>query len=109
MPESVIHELRISPWSFDAVLSGAKPFEVRPDDRGYKVGDILILREWDASLLEQSPSPLMGVPPNLTPDCYTGRVAHRIVTYILRHDDYPEAICEGYCVLWTNEKATADA
>lgn len=42
-----IHELKILPMYFDDVASGRKSFEVRYDDRGYLVGDILHLREFD--------------------------------------------------------------
>lgn len=40
------HILKTWPESFAAVLSGAKRFEYRVDDRGYRVGDILHLREY---------------------------------------------------------------
>ena len=41
------HELKIRPEYFSAVKSRIKQFELRKDDRGFKVGDILTLREWD--------------------------------------------------------------
>lgn len=44
-----VHELKTLPEFFEAVASGAKPFEVRKDDRGYSVGDVLWLREWNPS------------------------------------------------------------
>jgi hypothetical protein len=44
------HELKCWPSAFDAVQSGAKRFEWRRDDRGYAVGDILILKLWDPHL-----------------------------------------------------------
>lgn len=34
---------------YDAVESRAKNFEVRFNDRDYRVGDWLVLREWDGS------------------------------------------------------------
>lgn len=36
--EQVIHEVKILPKYFEEVQSGAKTFEYRKDDRGYKVG-----------------------------------------------------------------------
>lgn len=43
----MIHELKTWPSSFSAVLAGIKTHEVRKNDRDYKVGDILNLREYD--------------------------------------------------------------
>lgn len=39
-----IHELKTDPEVWDAVASGSKTFEIRKDDRGYRVGDVLLLR-----------------------------------------------------------------
>lgn len=39
------HELKTDPEVFDAVAAGLKTFEIRYDDRGYQVGDQLILRK----------------------------------------------------------------
>ncbi|EAT1700371.1 DUF3850 domain-containing protein [Salmonella enterica] len=43
---SVIHSLKIGPLFFDAVANGEKRAEVRINDRDFKCGDFLILREW---------------------------------------------------------------
>ena len=41
------HSLKILPEHFNAVVSGNKKSEIRYNDRNYRVGDILSLREWD--------------------------------------------------------------
>ncbi|HCI7873684.1 TPA: DUF3850 domain-containing protein [Escherichia coli] len=41
-----IHQLKIAPKYFNAVVAGQKTAELRKDDRGYKVGDVLSLCEW---------------------------------------------------------------
>lgn len=75
-----LHELKTWPPYFGAVADGSKPFEVRKDDRGFTVGDVLWLREWEPATQE-----------------YTGRDCHRRVTYVLR--DYVPAVADGYAVL----------
>ena len=43
----MIHELKILPEYFNAVISGEKTFEVRRKDRRYKKGDLIALNEFD--------------------------------------------------------------
>ena len=45
----MIHELKIKKEYFEKVRDGQKRFEIRKDDRNYKVGDSIILREIDDS------------------------------------------------------------
>lgn len=58
------HELKILPKYFDAVRNGSKTFEIRKNDRNFKVGDYLALMEWSG-------------------EEYTGRSMLVKVTYIL--------------------------
>lgn len=41
------HTLKIWPDFFADVISGAKKYEIRKNDRGFKLGDELILQEWN--------------------------------------------------------------
>ena len=41
------HHLKTWPTFFDAIMRGEKLFEVRKDDRGFEVGDLLVLEEYD--------------------------------------------------------------
>ena len=47
MSEKIVHVLKCHTWSFNDILSGDKEFEVRKDDRGYQVGDWILLREYN--------------------------------------------------------------
>jgi len=59
------HELKTWPDFYAKVRSGEKPFEVRKNDRDFKVGDVLHLHEW---------SPEKG---------YSGNSMQIEITYIL--------------------------
>jgi uncharacterized protein YqfB (UPF0267 family) len=74
----MVHELKILPEYYNAVLSGDKTFEIRFNDRNYQVGDTLILREF-------------------TGDSYTGRETIKEVSYLLQ--DVLFGLRENYCVM----------
>lgn len=60
------HELKTWPEFYQALHTGEKTFELRVDDRGYRAGDVLHLREW-----------------NPRSETYSGREMRRLVTYII--------------------------
>lgn len=60
------HILKSWPEFFKPVFDGKKNFELRKDDRHYRVGDLLTLREWE---------------PNTA--AYSGREITKEVTFIL--------------------------
>jgi len=64
------HELKIWPEYFDPLLKGEKMFEIRKNDRNFKVGDRIMFREYD-------------------PDdgSYTGRYCFRTITYIMDEEN----------------------
>lgn len=42
----MIHEVKIEPEYLAAIWEGRKTAELRRDDRDYKLGDHIVLREW---------------------------------------------------------------
>ena len=60
------HDLKTLPQYFEPLASGPKTFEIRRNDRDFRVGDVLLLREWDP-----------------TTATHTGRTCRRRVTYVL--------------------------
>lgn len=80
------HTLKIDPKWYDAVANGIKTFEARKNDRGFKVGDTLHLREYRGRNSEGY-------------DEFTGRSCEASVTYILQWYDFSDAIAHGYVVL----------
>ena len=59
------HELKTWPEYFHAVVDGTKTFDIRRNDRDYKVGDVLVFKEWDKTRKE-----------------YTGRSHVSQITYL---------------------------
>lgn len=73
------HELKILPKYYKEVSCHRKTFEIRKDDRDFKVGDIVLLREWDGK-------------------DYTGHQTKRKISYILR-DAGKYGLEKGFCIL----------
>ena len=84
-----VHELKTWPEPFEAIRSGRKLFELRADDRGFAVGDVLKLYEWD-------PSPA-GEGFAKTVKGYTGRGLRAEVTYVLHGGRF--GLPEGMCIM----------
>lgn len=68
--EPIEHELKTWASYFHAVADGRKNFEIRRDDRDFRIGDTLLLRETDYGGSE-----------------YTGREVRRTITYILKYEE----------------------
>lgn len=75
----MIHDLKILPEYYRAVLERRKTFEVRRNDRPFAIGDSICLREYDE---------LNGG--------YTGRVWYGDITYIL---DSPLYCKRGFIIM----------
>ncbi|WP_285823946.1 ParB/RepB/Spo0J family partition protein [Schaedlerella arabinosiphila] len=75
-----IHQIRLGVEFFKDVCSGAKPFEIRKNDRDYKTGDILEMMEFASGM-------------------HTGRSVKVLVTYIL---DAYTGLKDGYCIMGTS-------
>jgi hypothetical protein len=72
------HHLKCWPGPFTDIRTGIKTFEYRLNDRDYKVGDVLILKEW-------------------TPCAYTGESEKVIVSHAIEGPLF--GIPEGYIVM----------
>jgi hypothetical protein len=88
---STLHELKTDAKSFHNIWHSRKTFELRPDDRGFKIGDVLHLKELRApeqiakfELRDQ--------------EIFTGRTLLALVVYVLR--DAPEyGLASGYAAM----------
>lgn len=76
----MIHLLKIQERFYNDILVGGKRFEVRKDDRGYQVGDVLNMRETAAGKV-------------------TGRIVYALVTYIYRNDQDSEFLRNGHIIM----------
>lgn len=72
------HDVKLWMQFYDAVESGEKPFEVRVNDRDYRVGDTLLIREW-----------------SFTGQEYTGRFCRRKITYLTEWGQKPGYVALG--------------
>lgn len=78
---ATLHALKCHPHFFAAIVDGKKTFEIRRDDRHYRVGDQLMLAEYD---------PSFG---------HTGKKAGPFeVVYLMTAEDFP-AILPGFVIM----------
>jgi hypothetical protein len=73
------HELKTWPEYFEEIWNGKKKFELRENDRDFKTGDIILLREYCQKT-----------------NTYWGRMIRCVVQYVL--SDFP-GIEKGYAIL----------
>lgn len=92
------HELKCWPEFFQAIVDGRKPFDARKNDRDFKSGDEIILKEFAPT----------GPAAQHRGD-YTGRQIIVVITYVLSGTASDKAeggdtgglfgVREGYCIL----------
>ena len=70
------------------VFAGTKNFEVRKNDRDFKIGDELLLKEYDNGKYSDHSD---------SGNRQTGRILHRRIDYVLHGGQL--GIEEGYCVM----------
>ncbi len=66
------HELKTWPEPFQAAWVGDKTFEIRNNDRGFKLRDEVILVEWDPATKEYSGREIVGIIRYITPSGFYG-------------------------------------
>lgn len=86
------HTLKSWPQFFEPVWTGIKSFEVRLNDRGFEVGDVLYLHEWDPKRAQEQL--VEGLAPG-----YTGRVVMRHIVFMLRDTEFRGGLNQGWVVL----------
>lgn len=82
-----LHIIKSWPGPFAVMWNGEKTWELRQDDRNYKTGDSLVIREWD---------PSSGV--------YSGRVITGEVGYRLTPGAFP-GLLAGFVIFSVNNRA----
>lgn len=87
-PASQVHTLKCWPPHFEEVAAGRKLADIRPDDRGFRVGDVIIQREYD---------PAVAVTTDGERGRYTGRVCICTITHIMRGGSL--GLREGFVIL----------
>ena len=91
-----IHKLKLNAKYYEDSERGIKTFEIRKNDRDYKIGDVLELREYIEDMRG------LGY--------YTGNVHWKIITYILDDDLYlaPGYVCLGISPIAEPEQEDAE-
>jgi len=76
------HELKTWPASYAEIAAGRRRHEVRKADRNFKVGDVVLLQEYDPSAKER----ITGDPPEGVG--YTGREVWARITAITKPGEF---------------------
>ena len=83
----MLHKLKTEPTYFSAVLRGDKTFEIRKNDRNFRLNDEVLLEEF--------------IPKNYYEDDkeeeYSGKIIHRRISYVLTGGKF--GLENGYVIL----------
>ena len=85
------HSLKCWPEFFHQTFHGRKRFELRRNDRDFKVGDELLLKEWDPQGLKDNLEQEHRTPEGMKlayGKAYTGREVLVRVDYIIKVEDF---------------------
>jgi hypothetical protein len=91
------HELKTDAAVFQAVREGKKTYEIRKNDRNFRVGDELWLKETRYTGEEMQDKPLHNDRIPGKPLEYTGRMIAVTVTHILQGPIY--GLMDGWCIM----------
>lgn len=94
-PRRRVHDLKCQVPHWEAINDNRKRFEIRKNDRDYRIGDVLILREFEM-VEDDSDRPVSNR--------HTGRVCQRTVTYVLPGGQF--GLAEGFVALSLVEEPT---
>lgn len=83
-----VHSLKTDKSLFGQSFAGSKPWKIRFDDRGFEIGDLLLLEETVHSGIEMKEG---------APLQYTGRELSRLVTFIFKGEAY--GVKTGYVIM----------
>lgn len=103
-----LHDLKTWPRYFQALEAGEKTFEIRRADRPFRIGDVLVLREWEP---ERSWSPDQAPDGEgeirRRPGRYTGRLLIRRVVYLADLGPFgaPDLVAMGLEPFWPEDVA----
>lgn len=79
----MVHELKTWIEYFQFMVSGEKSFELRKNDRDFRAGQELMLKEYDKES-----------------EKYTSRILHCKITYVLKGEQAESfGLKEGFCIM----------
>ena len=79
----ITHELKVHPQFWQATKRCEMPFQIRRNDRAFKVGDICVLREYDPKFGYVDRNESVAFP----------------ITFVLHHEDFPNGLQPGFVAL----------